>query len=164
MGELRFRNGVWRGKGRGCWQAGGLDAGPPAFLQTCRSAAHPTRPPLTASRPAPPFGPTRPPRKKASGPTPSPLLAGGVKGRFGFFRCVYGRQTNWFKSKSENLPVEKEYGVERLVLSRGRDLPLDGQRREEGFDFGLVDLEGVPLVVEEDKPPNPMDIRFAVHT
>ena len=42
----------------------------------------------------------------------------------------------------------------------GRDFVLDGQRRQEGRDLAGAHLGGVPLAVEEDEPPDPVDVRL----
>ena len=47
-----------------------------------------------------------------------------------------------------------------MILGGGRDLVLHGQRRQEGRDLSGAHLGGVPLAVEEDEPPDPVDVRL----
>jgi hypothetical protein len=56
--------------------------------------------------------------------------------------------------------VEAQQRAQRLVLCRRADMPRDGQVRQEGADLRFPHLQGMPLVVEEDEPPDPAEIRF----
>jgi len=47
-----------------------------------------------------------------------------------------------------------------LILGGGRDLVLHGQRHQEARNLAGAHLGGVPLAVEEDEPPDPVDVGF----
>ena len=46
------------------------------------------------------------------------------------------------------------------TLGRGSDLVLHGERGQESRDLGGPHLGGVPLALEEDEPPDPVDVGF----
>jgi hypothetical protein len=48
--------------------------------------------------------------------------------------------------------IEKQYGVECLILSGSRDISIYGQMRQKGFDFRLSHFIRMPFAVEQDKP------------
>src|SRR5262245_450948 len=58
----------------------------------------------------------------------------------------------------ENVAVQEEQCAQRLVLGRGRDLAVDGERGQERGYFGRAHLDRVPLAVEEDVPPDPVNV------
>ena len=58
----------------------------------------------------------------------------------------------------EHLAVEKEEGVQGLVLGRGRHVPIYGQVREKLLDLGGAHLARVAFVVKEDEAPDPTDV------
>jgi hypothetical protein len=64
------------------------------------------------------------------------------------------------KLDSEHLAVEEEQGAQSLVLGGGRDLAVNGERRQERGDFGGAHLSRVALAVEEDVPLDPVDVRL----
>ena len=64
------------------------------------------------------------------------------------------------KLDAEHLAVEKEQGAQGLVLGGGRDLVVNGERGQEGGDLGCAHLGRVALAVEEDVPPDPVDVRL----
>jgi hypothetical protein len=45
-----------------------------------------------------------------------------------------------------------------LVLGRSRDLLFHGEMGEEGGDFLFTHLVRMPLLMEEDKSPNPIEV------
>jgi hypothetical protein len=59
---------------------------------------------------------------------------------------------------AEHVAIQKEEGAANPVLGRGCDLVLYGERRQEGRDLGGTHVDGVAFAVEEDEPPNPMDV------
>jgi len=61
---------------------------------------------------------------------------------------------------AEHFAIEEEQGAQGLVLGGGRDLVVDGERCQEGADFGGAHLGGVALAVKEDVTLNPMDVRL----
>lgn len=61
---------------------------------------------------------------------------------------------------AEHLAIQKEQGAERLVLGGGGDLVTHGQRGQECGDLGRAHVGGMPLVMEEDEPPDPVDVGF----
>ena len=60
----------------------------------------------------------------------------------------------------EHLTIQKEQGAECLILGGGRDLVTHGQRGQECGDLGWAHVGGMPLVMEEDEPPDPVDVGF----
>jgi len=58
----------------------------------------------------------------------------------------------------QHLLVQKEQGVERLVLRAGRDATVDRQVGEELLDLGGAHVTRVPFAVEEDESRDPLDI------
>ena len=54
--------------------------------------------------------------------------------------------------------VEEEQGAEGLVLGGGGQVLLDRQMGQEGDDFGLGHLEGMPLAMEQDESLRPVDV------
>jgi hypothetical protein len=54
----------------------------------------------------------------------------------------------------------REQGAESLVLCRGSDLVLHGERGQESRDLGGAHFRGVPLAMEEAEPPDPVDVGF----
>ena len=59
--------------------------------------------------------------------------------------------------RSVNALGEEEQGAEGLVLRAGRDVPGDGQVREELLHLGGTHLTRMAFVVEQDKLPIPFD-------
>jgi hypothetical protein len=47
-----------------------------------------------------------------------------------------------------------------LILSGRADLSLDREVSEEGFNFWSIHFVGMTFVVEENKPPDPLNISF----
>jgi hypothetical protein len=64
------------------------------------------------------------------------------------------------KLDAEHLAVEKQQGAQGLVLGGGRDLVVNGERRQERGDLGGAQLGGVALAVEEDVALDPVDVRL----
>jgi hypothetical protein len=54
--------------------------------------------------------------------------------------------------------IENQQGTERLILCGGCHLAINGQVGEEGFDFGITHLFGVPLVVKQNETPGPINV------
>ena len=54
--------------------------------------------------------------------------------------------------------IEEQQGGQSLILGRGRDLPVDRQMVEEGYDLSFSHLVGMPFAVEEDELPDPADV------
>ena len=67
------------------------------------------------------------------------------------------------RSPIQDLPIQEQQRRKRLALSRGTDLFLDRQMRQEGIDFGLGHFSRVMDSVEVDKPLDPLavDLRQA---
>jgi hypothetical protein len=61
---------------------------------------------------------------------------------------------------TENVPVEEQNCAQGLVLRRGAYMGVARHAGEKGGDFFLAHLCEMTLVVEEDKPFNPVDISF----
>jgi hypothetical protein len=61
---------------------------------------------------------------------------------------------------AEHLTIEEKQGAQGLVLGGGRDFVVNGERRQERGDFGRAHLSRVALVVEEDVPLDPVDVRL----
>lgn len=61
---------------------------------------------------------------------------------------------------AEDLMVEKDDGVERLILSRRRDVLLDGEVGKEFSDVFGCELGRVPQTVKLDIPFDPLRIRL----
>lgn len=59
---------------------------------------------------------------------------------------------------AENVLVQKDQGIECLVLGRGSDLTVDGEIGEKFADFLRAHFAGMPLSVEEDEASDPMEI------
>ena len=51
----------------------------------------------------------------------------------------------------QDLLIQEQQGVERLVLRAGRHVPHDRQMAEELLDFGSAHVARVPFAVEEDE-------------
>ena len=64
------------------------------------------------------------------------------------------------KLDAEHLVVEKEQGAQGLVLGGGRDLVVNGERRQERGDLGGAHLGRVALAVKDDVPLDPVDVRL----
>lgn len=62
------------------------------------------------------------------------------------------------KIAAENCLIKKEKGAQRLALSGGAHPPLDSQVREKGVDFPLPHFYRVPLAMEKDVSPDPMQV------
>jgi hypothetical protein len=60
----------------------------------------------------------------------------------------------------ENLIVEKNEGVERLVLGGGGDVLLDRQIGKKRLDFESAHFPRVSFLVEKDVTFNPMNVNF----
>jgi len=60
----------------------------------------------------------------------------------------------------EHLTVEKEDRGEGLSLGGGRDIPVDGELREELVDLFGSHSRGVGLVVEADVAADPLNVRL----
>jgi hypothetical protein len=58
----------------------------------------------------------------------------------------------------EDVAVEEQESVQRLVLGRGGNLALDGQGTQEARDLGGAHLEGMRLAMEADVPADPPDV------
>jgi hypothetical protein len=58
----------------------------------------------------------------------------------------------------EDVAVEEQESVQRLVLGRGGNLALDGQGTQEARDLGSAHLEGMRLAMEADVPADPPDV------
>jgi hypothetical protein len=56
------------------------------------------------------------------------------------------------------MAVEEQESVQRLVLGRGCNFALDGQRTQEARDLRSAHLEGMTLAVEENVAPDPPDV------
>ena len=64
------------------------------------------------------------------------------------------------KLAPQHLLVQEQQGSQGLVLCRGRDLGLGGERRKKGPNFELAHGLWMALAVEDNEPPNPADIGF----
>src|SRR2546422_11744563 len=73
----------------------------------------------------------------------------------GALDSVEPRQIN-----TEHFLIEEQDGALCLVLRAGRDLPRDSQIRQEGLHIARAKRRRMELVVEIDKPLNPVDIGF----
>jgi hypothetical protein len=60
----------------------------------------------------------------------------------------------------EDIAVQEEQTRKRLVLRRRRHLAVNGQRRQELFEFRRAHLFWVAVVVKPDEPANPVQIRL----
>jgi hypothetical protein len=60
----------------------------------------------------------------------------------------------------EHVLIEKHNRIERLILRRGRHPPIDRKVCQKRLDFGSPHLVRMALLVKEDVPLDPMDIRF----
>ena len=58
----------------------------------------------------------------------------------------------------EHIPIEKKQRAERLILRGSGDIAVDRKMGQKLLDFGFPHLDGMPLAVEQDKAPNPVDI------
>ena len=58
----------------------------------------------------------------------------------------------------DNLPIQEDQRVERLILSRGRDPAVHGEMREKLRNFCGIHFSRVPLPVIQNKPPDPTAI------
>jgi hypothetical protein len=61
---------------------------------------------------------------------------------------------------AEHLTVQKHQGVQCLVLSAGRDLPLRREVGQELCDLRLAHFQRMAFAVEQDEALGPEDIRF----
>ena len=62
------------------------------------------------------------------------------------------------RSPVQDLPIQEQQRRKRLVLSRGTDLFLDRQMRQEGIDFRLGHFSRLTVFVEVDKPLDPVAV------
>jgi hypothetical protein len=60
---------------------------------------------------------------------------------------------------AEHLAIEEQQCRQRLVLRTRRHVARDGQVREECLDFGPAHVARMALVVEQDEPAYPADVR-----
>ena len=60
----------------------------------------------------------------------------------------------------EDLAIQEQQRVQRLVLRRCRDVVANGERREKRGDFRGAHLGGMPLAVEKDVSLDPVDVRL----
>lgn len=58
----------------------------------------------------------------------------------------------------EDLPLQEEDLRQRLVLRRRRHLPVDGQVGQVRFHLRSAHVTGITLAMEQDEPPDPMDV------
>jgi hypothetical protein len=58
----------------------------------------------------------------------------------------------------EHLPVEKQNGGQCLILSGSRYPPFDGQVGQKSGYLGRRHLGGMALIVEQNEPPDPIDV------
>jgi hypothetical protein len=80
----------------------------------------------------------------------------------------YNRETSWLPGAYDvleraRLPlqyvtIEKDEGVERLILRRGAHVMLDGERGEKFGDAVLALVGGMMVFEKEKKPLDPMYI------
>jgi hypothetical protein len=61
---------------------------------------------------------------------------------------------------SENVFVKEQQGRKRLILGRGRNVPVTPQVIQKCGYFRLAQFGGVPLAVEIDKPFSPITVGF----
>jgi hypothetical protein len=59
---------------------------------------------------------------------------------------------------AEDVAVQKEQRIERLILCRCAHLLVNRQRREKPSDLVLAYLQRLALAMEEDKPLDPTDL------
>jgi hypothetical protein len=78
---------------------------------------------------------------------------GQVLGPLGPHDTVEPRQVH-----AEHVSIQKEQGAECLVLGGGGDLVPYGERSQECGELDRAHLGGVSLVVEEDEPPDRVNI------
>ena len=62
--------------------------------------------------------------------------------------------------RSQDLAVEKQQGIEGLILSRRRELFIDGEMRKKGADCVGIQFPRMALAVKEDEPLDPIAISF----
>jgi hypothetical protein len=60
----------------------------------------------------------------------------------------------------KHIPVKKQQSVERLILGRGGNMPVDCQVSKVSLDLAFSHILRMTFVMEEDKAPNPTDIRL----
>jgi hypothetical protein len=58
----------------------------------------------------------------------------------------------------QDLAVEKQQGIEGLVLSRGRDVFIDGEVRKKGAYFVGIQFARMSLTVKQDVSLDPVTI------
>jgi hypothetical protein len=85
------------------------------------------------------------------------LILGEDRGQVAWALSPHGLKIE-VEGLEQDVFVEEGDGVEGLVLGGGGDLLLDGEVREESFDFGLAEVGGVAFVVEEDEAAHPVDV------
>jgi hypothetical protein len=61
---------------------------------------------------------------------------------------------------AEHVSIQEEQGTECLVLGGRGDLVSYGERGQECRDLGRPHLGRMPLAVEEDEPPDPVNVGF----
>jgi hypothetical protein len=62
--------------------------------------------------------------------------------------------------KAEYRFVQKQHRAQRLILRRRADLFVDGEPREKRDKLGRAHRRRVLLLMKEDVPPNPVDVRL----
>ena len=60
----------------------------------------------------------------------------------------------------QHVPVQEHERVQRLVLGRRRDLRRVRQMAQERRDLRLSERRGMPLPMEQDEAPHPVDVRI----
>ena len=63
-------------------------------------------------------------------------------------------------SCAKHFSIEKQERAQRLILRRGRDLPLYREPGDKRAHLVLAHLGRVALAVEQDVAPNPGDVRL----
>ena len=63
-----------------------------------------------------------------------------------------------WKRLFEDVPVQKQEGIQGAVLGGGGDLLVECQVREKGADFGGSHVFGVAFMVKQDKAFDPTEI------
>jgi hypothetical protein len=80
------------------------------------------------------------------------------------------RQVAWFfgplylfefaRTFLQYLFIEKDNGIERLILCRSCDMRVAGKMSEEQADFGFAHPAGMAFIMKADKPIDPVNICF----
>ena len=69
-----------------------------------------------------------------------------------------GRSPRFSSGRIKHNFIEEEKCAERLILRRGRNIPLDGKMGKERTDFGLAHLQRMPFPVKKDELFDPVHI------